>query len=675
MKKLLFFVLLIPSISFADRLGSLKPSSDVALSTQAVLVNLSSSPVNLSSGSVIYVSPMNTLTGNTTHLFYDPINNFLGVGLSTPIATIHTFSHLPGNSMFFETDDPGSEGPTIVLQHSSPSPAVNDANAIVSHAKSSTGATRIYSDISFLIRDTTNTQERGATWLSNIYKGSIVSSLKLDPLETFFNADGVITDFRVASSSSTSSFFMKGSNGKIGISTDTPNARFEIFGTRDEKQLKITPLAGQSATAFEVSRSTTVYASIDSTGNAVFQNFYVVGGTVATTLYMVTGSSVVFGSDGTTYKITRDGTSMKIFAGNSAACIQFDGSSGSYNLMPCLDGFQDLGSASFQWRNLKAQNWTAGNGSVQFPTINFQNNTSEGFWSPSATSVGLSLGNVRTIDWIHQGGGTLPKLIHYYNNSSIQDRPVGVDSFGWSDATDATRKGRRIFSVVDTSTRTAIQIDTDGSNAYTTIIGSVTVSTMVVTGSIVWPNGTVQVSSPTSGGSATSSISTLYTSTQAFIINNTAAVSTICWNTGGIGSRTIGANTLISGKTIRIYAIGISSSSGTPNNLTVAVKLGTTTMVSGTATLTGITNGKLVITALITCYTSGAGGTVEAQGEILQSLSSGAAAPTDYINVGNVNPITLDTTVSQDVNVTLSWSVGATNAGNRISNFTIESLN
>lgn len=68
MKKLLFLLLLLPSFAQADRLGSLKASSNVALSTQTVSV--ATIPAIVPTG-VFFGGPSVTMIQDTTHLYFD----------------------------------------------------------------------------------------------------------------------------------------------------------------------------------------------------------------------------------------------------------------------------------------------------------------------------------------------------------------------------------------------------------------------------------------------------------------------------------------------------------------------------------------------------------------------------------------------------------------------------
>ncbi len=213
------------------------------------------------------------------------------------------------------------------------------------------------------------------------------------------------------------------------------------------------------------------------------QQFSVQIGSVTQILQMAPGATIQFSSNAAAYKMTLVGTNLRIYGGQNGG--------GDINITEAgwlvpTSGSQDLGSDAMPWRTLKASGWTAGNGSVQFPSINFQNNTSMGFLSLANETVSLSLANAHAVQWINPGGAPSANRIHYYSRSSTQDRGVAVEAFGWSDGTDATRKGRYTLSVVDTSTRPAVQIDTDGTSAYTTFRGSATFNGDVVLSSITY---------------------------------------------------------------------------------------------------------------------------------------------------------------------------------------------
>ena len=159
---------------------------------------------------------------------------------------------------------------------------------------------------------------------------------------------------------------------------------------------------------------------------------------------------------------------------------------------------------------------------------------------------------------------------------------------------------------------------------------------------------------------------TLGTLVASATVANTASETTIVGTV--TGGKTLPAALLVAGKTVRVRAFGVLSSTGTPN-LTVKVKFGSTVIAttgavaqSGTPTDVG-----WELDCLITCRTTGASGTVFAQGvfrygTVVMPLAATAA-------------VTVDTTGAHIIDLTAQW--GAMDPGNTITctNGAIELLN
>jgi len=181
----------------------------------------------------------------------------------------------------------------------------------------------------------------------------------------------------------------------------------------------------------------------------------------------------------------------------------------------------------------------------------------------------------------------------------------------------------------------------------------------------------VQIFNPT--GNAVLTV-TSFTATTTATIANTTTETTLVGS--GVGSLTFGANTLTAGKTIRLRCAGYWSSdlllAGT---MRWRVKLGST-VVLDTAAFTpigGITNLLWQLDATITCRTTGASGTVFAQGSAERQETAGIAFPARAMV--NTSTSTIDTTASQALDVTFQW--GTADADNTIScsNVSVETLN
>ncbi len=137
----------------------------------------------------------------------------------------------------------------------------------------------------------------------------------------------------------------------------------------------------------------------------------------------------------------------------------------------------------------------------------------------------------------------------------------------------------------------------------------------------------------------------------------------------GVGSLTLPANFFVAGKTIRICGRGYHSSASAPT-IRIKVKFGSTVILDTTAVTSGNdTNAMIEIAGDITCRTTGASGTVFAQGQYHEFGSSPNA-----FQMVNTATVTVDTTASQAITVTAQW--GTASASNTISltNLTVEAL-
>lgn len=172
---------------------------------------------------------------------------------------------------------------------------------------------------------------------------------------------------------------------------------------------------------------------------------------------------------------------------------------------------------------------------------------------------------------------------------------------------------------------------------------------------------------------------TLFVKTQDSVVVNTASESSLC-NGSGVGGRTLPANFFVVGKTVRVEAWGYFASDGTAaQTLTIRLRIGgvtgTVVLATGAISLTAVVANRVWhFKGDVTCRTTGASGTVMAQGawwapdQVLTYTTYGIA---HMLNAGTV---TLDTTVGKDVELTADWN--SADAGDSITctNFTVEVL-
>jgi len=162
-----------------------------------------------------------------------------------------------------------------------------------------------------------------------------------------------------------------------------------------------------------------------------------------------------------------------------------------------------------------------------------------------------------------------------------------------------------------------------------------------------------------------------FTQTASATVANTTTETSIL--STGVGTKTLPANFLVAGKTVRIKVEGYVSNLLTPT-IQIRVKLGSTVVLDTTAvTMTTITgNRRFNAESTITCRTTGASGTVFSQGEARYFTIASTANSIDMINTAAT---TINTTTTQAIDVMVTW--GTANASNSITstNATIEILN
>ena len=166
------------------------------------------------------------------------------------------------------------------------------------------------------------------------------------------------------------------------------------------------------------------------------------------------------------------------------------------------------------------------------------------------------------------------------------------------------------------------------------------------------------------------------TQTSTVTVANTVTETTLVGTL--IGTVTLPANFWVIGKTIRLRASGVYSTTAvTPSTMNFRVRLGgiagTIVLNSGVQTPTGsVTDELWNIDAIITCRTTGATGTVFSQAPIILSDSVTSAVIWEMKNTATV---TIDTTASAAIVLSIEYGTAA--AGDTISctNLMVEVLN
>jgi hypothetical protein len=145
-------------------------------------------------------------------------------------------------------------------------------------------------------------------------------------------------------------------------------------------------------------------------------------------------------------------------------------------------------------------------------------------------------------------------------------------------------------------------------------------------------------------------VGAIYTHTSVVTVANTVTETSILTST-----YTLPANFFKVGKTLSIKLTGFHSAVSNPN-INIKIKFGSTVILTtGTVSSGNSANAYCEINALITCYATGAVGTVSAQG-MYNELGGGA----DAFPMTNTSTIAIDTTAAQVLDVTLTWGIAST---------------
>jgi hypothetical protein len=168
------------------------------------------------------------------------------------------------------------------------------------------------------------------------------------------------------------------------------------------------------------------------------------------------------------------------------------------------------------------------------------------------------------------------------------------------------------------------------------------------------------------------SSSAIFSQTTIKTVGNTNVETTLT-NTG-VGTLTLPANYLVAGKTLRIRASGyITSLASSPGAQTWRLKLGGVTLLTATGTVTvGTTARGWDIDAVVTCYTTGSGGTVWAQSSALHIHTSATAHTALEARASATSAANTTGTLALDL--TLQWATANASNTATCTNLIVETL-
>ena len=165
--------------------------------------------------------------GNANMLFVDGGNDHVNIGTSTDLGGVFNVSGATA-SKFFSTDrhlmslvstEAGaSDGPRLVIQRDSSSPADGDQLGILEfYGENDADEAIEYARINASIIDASDGTEDGAFAINTRIAGANVNRLYMPPTETVFNENSSDIDFRVESNGNTHMLYVDGGNDRVAI--------------------------------------------------------------------------------------------------------------------------------------------------------------------------------------------------------------------------------------------------------------------------------------------------------------------------------------------------------------------------------------------------------------------------------------------------------------------------
>jgi len=165
-----------------------------------------------------------------------------------------------------------------------------------------------------------------------------------------------------------------------------------------------------------------------------------------------------------------------------------------------------------------------------------------------------------------------------------------------------------------------------------------------------------------------------FTQTNSVSVTNTTVETNIAGT--GIGNLVLPANFWTVGKTLRFKAEGYySTAASSPGTIITKFKLGSVVAGGyspGYALLTSLVNRRWKIEGTITCRSTGSTGTIIFQGSVEFWTGAGAIAPLSVVSTANT---TIDTTASQTITLTGTFSVADPANSMTCTNLVVESIN
>jgi hypothetical protein len=138
------------------------------------------------------------------------------------------------------TDADAVEGPNLILQRDSASPADSDDIARIDFdANNDAGEVTRFITLRGNISDASDGSEDAQFLIQQMIAGSNVNTIRVKPDEIVLNDSSIDLDFRVESDGATHMLFVDASTNRVGIGTSSPSSTLDVTDPSGDAQIEI----------------------------------------------------------------------------------------------------------------------------------------------------------------------------------------------------------------------------------------------------------------------------------------------------------------------------------------------------------------------------------------------------------------------------------------------------
>ena len=199
-------------------------------STNKIMFNDASQFIQGSSATVLSLGATDEIDLTATAI---DVNGTMDVsGSLTGTTAVFTTDGNTTQLSLISTDEDENVGPRLDLRRDSASPAANDSLGTLRFmGKDSASGNFAYAFLQGFIVDPTDGSEDGKLLIETRLAGVNKERISMDATELVINENSMDLDFRVESDNNTHALFVQGSDGNVGVGTNSPDKTLHVVGS------------------------------------------------------------------------------------------------------------------------------------------------------------------------------------------------------------------------------------------------------------------------------------------------------------------------------------------------------------------------------------------------------------------------------------------------------------